>query len=73
MSLPINTTNNLQIKKKGEGKRCKISAILALGWCSELDLMVPGWKKKDDHPLNILTQRCGFGVNSKSHKLVLNV
>ena len=32
--LPVNATDNSQIKRKREGKRCNIGTILALGWCS---------------------------------------
>ena len=46
MSLLVNTTNNLQLKMKGEGKQYTIGATLAPGWCSELGLLVLGQQRK---------------------------
>ena len=46
VSLSVKTSDNLQIKKKGEEKQYKTGATLAPDWCSGLDLVVPGRKMK---------------------------
>ena len=46
VSIPVNTTDNSQIKNKGEGKRSKIGATLSPGWWSELGPVVPGQEIK---------------------------